>query len=250
PVATNDDEGDVRTSSVTFDAVAGTEYLVQVEAKTSDPGLLTLSWQPPAAAAAAGPEAPSSAAITATGIPLTGNTGEKPQSKLWSAGGTWWAVLASASTSPAGTWVWRYDAAAKTWTNVTRISESTDVRADVKTVGDVAHVLLHGPTTTLVSIQRDAGTNTYVPWAQRTGATAVSLPGSETATIDVDSTGRMWVAWDTASQVQVRWSDAPYSSFSSPITVASGITDDDIAVVTAMSGNKIGVLWSNQNSKR
>src|SRR5690606_38206447 len=62
--------------------------------------------------------------------------------------------------------------------------------------------------------------------------------------------GRMWVAWDTASQVQVRWSDAPYSSFSSPITVASGITDDDIAVVTAMSGNKIGVLWSNQNSKR
>ncbi len=250
PVATNDDEGDVRTSSVTFDATEGEEYLVEVSAKSPDPGLLTLSWQPPAPAAAALPEEPAAAAVTSTGIPLTGNTGEKPQSKLWSAGGTWWAVLASASTSPAGTWVWRYDAVPKTWTNVTRISERTDVRADVKAVGDVAHVLLHGPTTTLVSIQRDPQSNTYVPWTARAGATAVSLPGSETATIDIDSTGRMWVAWDTASQVQVRWSDAPYSSFSAPVTVASGITDDDIAVVTAMPGKKVGVLWSNQNTQR
>ncbi|WP_415296825.1 LamG-like jellyroll fold domain-containing protein [Cellulosimicrobium sp. SJTW-1] len=250
PVAVNDDEGDVRTSSVTFDATAGEEYLVEVTAASSEPGLLTLSWQPPAPADATLLQEPAATAITSTGIPLTGNTGEKPQSKLWSAGGTWWAVLASASTSPAGTWVWRYDAAAKTWTNVTRISERTDVRADVKTVGDVAHVLLHGPTTTLVSIQRDAQSNTYVPWTSRAGATAVSLPGSETATIDIDSTGRMWVAWDTASQVQVRWSDAPYSSFSAPVTVASGITDDDIAVVTAMRGGRIGVLWSNQNTER
>ncbi|WP_265522666.1 LamG-like jellyroll fold domain-containing protein, partial [Oerskovia flava] len=247
-IISNDDDGDVSTSSVTFDAVAGEDYLVEVEAKSDDAGLLTLAWQPVAPAAA--PEPDESTSITSTGIPLTGNTGEKPQSKLWHAGGSWWAVLASASTTPAGTWVWRYDDAAQTWTNVHRVSERTDVRADVKSAGDVAHVLLHGPTTTLVSIQRVAGTNTYEPWTQRTGATTISLPGSETATLDIDTTGRMWVASDTSSAVQVRHSAPPYTSFSSPVTLATGITDDDLALVTAMPGGKIGVLWSDQSRKR
>src|SRR5690606_38958734 len=56
PVATNDDEGDVATSSVTFDAVAGEEYLVEVGSKSPEPGLLTLSWQPAVAAPSAAPE--------------------------------------------------------------------------------------------------------------------------------------------------------------------------------------------------
>ncbi|MFD1506949.1 Ig-like domain-containing protein, partial [Georgenia yuyongxinii] len=75
------------------------------------------------------------------------------------------------------------------------------------------------------------------------------MSGSETATIDIDSVGRMWVAYDTASTVRVQYSDAPYASFSSPITLAAGIATDDIAAVTAMPG-QVGVMWSNQNSKR
>ncbi|MFE6236469.1 LamG-like jellyroll fold domain-containing protein [Cellulosimicrobium sp. NPDC057862] len=250
-VATNDDDGDVSTSAATVDATAGKTYLVEVEVPAGD-GLVGLSWQPAAPSsdepAAPGPAPDVSATVTAAGIPLTGNTGEKPQSKVWFAHGSWWAVLASASTSPAGTWVWRYDGAA--WTNVTSVSTRTDVRADVKEVGDVVHVLLHGPSSSLVSLQYASATHSYVPWTSRPVATALSLPGSETATLDVDTAGRMWVASDTASAVQVRYADAPYGSFSSAITLASGITEDDIALVTAMPGGKVGVLWSNQATER
>src|SRR5690606_12233955 len=45
--------------------------------------------------------------------------------------------------------------------------------------------------------------------------------------------------------------DSPYSNWSSPITVASGIDADDIGAVIAFPMmNKIGVFWSNQSSER
>lgn len=224
-VASNDDDGDVATSRVTFDAVEGEEYLVEVGTQDDEPGLVTLTWQEPAPAPDALPTPQALAAeqpLTTTSIPLSGTTGEKPQSKLWFARGTWWAALASTSTTPAGTWVWRHDASAGTWTNVVRISDRTDVRADVKVVGDVAHVLLHGPTTSLVSVEYVASSNSYQPWSQRPTATAVSLPGSETGTIDVDSTGRLWLVSDTSTSIQARYADSPYTAFSAPVTVASG----------------------------
>ncbi|MFD6163554.1 LamG-like jellyroll fold domain-containing protein, partial [Oerskovia sp. NPDC060287] len=253
-VASNDDDGDVATSQVTFDSVEGEEYLVEVGTKAGEPGLVTLAWQVPAPATDSAPSGPSAlaadTALTTTAVPLSGNTGEKPQSKLWFAHDTWWAALASTSTTPAGTWVWRYDQTSATWTNVVRISDRTDVRADAKVVGDVVHVLLHGPTTSLVSLEHVASSNTYQPWSQRTTATTVSLPGSETGTIDVDSTGRLWLVADTSTSIQARYSDAPYTTFSAPVTVVSGVLDDDIGMVTALPGGKIGVLWSNQSTKR
>jgi hypothetical protein len=47
----------------------------------------------------------------------------------------------------------------------------------------------------------------------------------------------------------VRWSDPPYTTFSSPITIASGATNNDICTITVLPG-KIGVLWSDQNARR
>ncbi|WP_299990494.1 InlB B-repeat-containing protein [uncultured Pontibacter sp.] len=67
--------------------------------------------------------------------------------------------------------------------------------------------------------------------------------------IEVDDTGRMWLAYDGSSTVNVRWSDAPYTQWSSPITLASGIASNDKCAIIAMPG-KIGVFWSNQNTKR
>ena len=57
--------------------------------------------------------------------------------------------------------------------------------------------------------------------------------GVETATIDIDGNGGC--GWRNAgtTEVYVRWSDSPYSSWSSPITIATGIADDDICAVTA-----------------
>ena len=73
--------------------------------------------------------------------------------------------------------------------------------------------------------------------------------GVETATLEVDSTGRMWIASDASSTVQVRYSDGLYTSWSAPITVASGINSDDISAIVAMPNHQIGVMWSNQSTK-
>ena len=71
----------------------------------------------------------------------------------------------------------------------------------------------------------------------------------ETGTIDIDSTGRMWLATESIG-IEMFYSDYPYSTFTGPIVLANDVDSDDIAAVTALSNNTIGVFWSNQATKR
>ena len=196
--------------------------------------LVTAGWPAETASAHA-------AGQTFTSIPIATNTGEKPQSKVWRYAGTWWTVLPSTAVSPTGTWLWRLNPD-RTWTNVLHLSDREDTKADTKRVGNVTHVLLHGAAPELVSIQYDAVQHRYVPWPGRSAATPVSLPRSETATIDIDSTGRMWLGTDGRTEVDVYYSDFPYASFTGPITLEPSIKKDDIVLVTALPDNTIGVL--------
>ena len=183
-------------------------------------------------------------------IAVSDSTGEKPQSKIWEHAGSWWAVLPTTSAAPSsGTWLWKL-APNGSWSSELKLSSATDTQADAKAVGDVTHILLYGSSPELVSIQYNAGTGTYEPWSLRGSNTAIALPNSEIATIDIDSAGRLWLATENGTDLNVFYSDSPYSSFSGPVTLASGISGDDIGVVTAFGGNKVGVLWSNQNTER
>ncbi|MFD2247973.1 InlB B-repeat-containing protein [Pontibacter ruber] len=164
---------------------------------------------------------------------------------MWSYAGKHWAVIPNSS----GTHLWRLDGT--TWTNVLRLSTKTTSKADCKMVGNVAHILLfQGASSQMVSVEYISATGTYQLWSKRTSTVGLTFEkGVETATIDIDGTGRMWLASDGSTTIHVRWSDAPYNTWSSPITVASGVTTDDIGAVIAMPG-KIGVLWSNQTTKK
>ena len=179
-------------------------------------------------------------------IAITASTGEKPQSKVWRHGGSWWSVLPNSS----GTWLRRLDGTS--WSDQLLLSNATNTAADVKVVGDVAHVLLfRGTTSELSSVEYVSGSNTYQVWTERPTLSTVNLDaGVETATIDVDSHDRMWLASDGTTTILVRYSDPPYSNWSNPITLATGVTTDDISVVTALPNGTIGVLWSNQNTQR
>ncbi len=193
-------------------------------------------------------------------VGASANTGEKPQSKLWVQNGTWFTVL----PTDQGTYLFRLDG--NSWTRLIKLSNLKNIHADVKDVGNVTHVLLyHGGSTNanasgeqsgfgaeLVSLEYVAGSpGNYQLWSVRPGTVTVPLStGVETATIDVDSTGRMWMASDSNSAIQVRYSDGPYTSWSSPITLASNVSTDDISSVIAMPNGKVGVFWSNHNSKR
>jgi len=179
----------------------------------------------------------------------TKNTGEKPQSKVWKYDGKWWSVFPDTT----GTYIWRLDG--NSWSNTLKISSNTVVKADCKVVGDVCHILLWkkaGFASQFVSVEYVPASRNYKRWSQRTSTTSIQLDsGVEVGTIDIDTTGRLWLASDGVSDIVVRWSDPPYTTFSPPFVIASGVRDDDIAAVISLpTQGQIGVLWSNQNTKR
>ena len=181
--------------------------------------------------------------------PVVNNTAEKPQSKVWYHDGKWWAVFSVEN----GTFIWRLDGTS--WSNALKISSSTSVEADCKVDNNVVHVFLWrkpNNDSQLVSVEYNASSKTYEPWSTRATTVFIKLDsGSETGTIDIDTKGRMWLASDGVEDIRMRWSDPPYSTWSDPLIIATGITDDDIGAVIALPVlGQIGVLWSDQNSKR
>ena len=181
-------------------------------------------------------------------LAASASTSDKPQSKLWQHDGAWWMVAPRSTPAPAGTWIWKLVGLG--WSPVIQLSAATDTHADVRAIGNVTHILLYGSSPQLYSVQYNTSTDTYEPWASRPTGTSITLTGSETATIDVDSTGRMWLATENGANLIVYHSASPYTSFVGPVTLANNINGDDIGVVTALPNNTIGVLWSNQTTRR
>ena len=191
--------------------------------------------------------------------PATTSTADKPQSKVWQYDGAWWAVFPTTSSgaTSAGTWLWKLNADTLTWTEQLKLSAATNTKADVKVNGNAVHALLYaGSSTQLVSAQYNPATKTYAPWALRPDPSGIPLPDSETATIDIDTTGRMWLATQrdvtspaNARDILVYYGDPPYATWNGPITLETGtLYGDDISVVTALPALRaVGVLWGNEN---
>ena len=167
-------------------------------------------------------------------------TANKPQSKLWHRDDTWFAALAGER----GIWVSRLEQDLS-WTPVLRISDESTPMADCKAVGDATHILLHDESPELVSIEYVPESRSYQPWSERRAATPIGLKGSETATIDVNSVGRMWLATERKLSIHVYHAAPPYLSFEGPITLDDGVTEDDIGAVVALRNGSVGVFWSN-----
>jgi uncharacterized repeat protein (TIGR02543 family) len=181
-------------------------------------------------------------------VSITAETGEKPQSKVWTYDGRWFSVLSTSG----GTHIYRLDGT--TWSQLLQLSTATDVHADAKLLGSQVHILLFRTSTNvaeLASVEYVPLTHSYQAWSTRPANTSITLDGGvETATIDIDTQGRMWLASDAVTDINVRWSDSPYSTWSSAITVGTGVSSDDISAVIALPTGNVGVLWSNQNARR
>jgi hypothetical protein len=175
------------------------------------------------------------------------STADKPQSKVWKYNSQWWCVIPSSAPSTDGTWLFRLNNSTGAWESVVRLTSSTSTHADCKVYGSLTYVLLVGSSSAgLYKLTYSAGTYSSV------FVKTISLDfGVETATIDIDSQGIMWLASDAGNdEINVRWSDYPYTSWSSKYTLYDTGNDDDICAVTAFDGDKIGVLWSNQKDKQ
>jgi ribosomal protein L21E len=179
---------------------------------------------------------------------LTQDTKDKPQAKTWTYDGKWWAVL----SVEGGTKLYRLDG--KSWTEQLTVITGKS-RPDCWVVGDLVHLLLYKGAlnnTVLYTLQYDVTGSTYKLWNTRPGGTVIVFPeGSQTATLIADNRGRIWTASDGLTEIKLWYSDAPYTTWSAPITIASNVKDDDICTLVAMpSLGKIGIFWSNQNTKK
>jgi hypothetical protein len=70
-------------------------------------------------------------------------------------------------------------------------------------------------------------------------------------TIARDSTGKLWVAYTSSRKVFVNRTTGTDTQWGTPVQIpfsASTVGADDISSVQALSGNKIGVFWSNQST--
>ena len=97
-------------------------------------------------------------------ITTSDTTGEKPQSKVWFHGHTWWAVLPTNAVAPTGTWLFRLEAN-NTWTPVLQLT-SLKGKADTKAIGNLAHVSLQAPAHRSWCLSRYVrASNTYQLWS-------------------------------------------------------------------------------------
>lgn len=187
-------------------------------------------------------------------LTISSNTGEKPQSKVWNYDNKWWAVLADSE----GTHIWKMQSNHDElkWIRKLKISDSSNTYADCKLNSNLVHILLFDKSTTpvstkLISIEYDTKLDSYNRWSLNAVPLCLDFENNsiETATIDLDGQNKLWLAYEKDNKINVRWSNSPYSKWSKEIVLYDGVKDDDICSVIRLN-NKIGVLWSNQKTKR
>jgi hypothetical protein len=184
------------------------------------------------------------------GDTVTNPNADKPQSKLWYHAGSWWALMAEAG----GTAVRIHELMPDhTWRNT---GATVDGRRN--STGDA---LWSARNNRLYVASRTTGANllvnaftfdaTHRSWATAAGF-PVTLPtgGSESATIDQDSTGRLWVTYTRGSRLWVAHSEPNGTTWSAPFQPNVGdtlLSSDDISALITF-GTSIGLLWSDQES--
>jgi len=175
----------------------------------------------------------------------------KPQSKLWWADGSWWGLLVSQSDDRVHIFELRGD---HTW-------RDTGVLVDSR-LNSTGDALWDAGSSTLTVASRLATSNLQVNQfrydsATRSWTAAAGFPevinsggGSESATIDRDTTGRFWVTYTRASRVWVAHSDPAGHNWTAgflPNVPDVAIKSDDISALIAYDG-QIGLMWSDQAS--
>jgi hypothetical protein len=137
-------------------------------------------------------------------------TGEKPQSKLWIAGGTWWGTLWD--TVSQDYHVFRFNPGTQSWTDTgVLVDERSSASPDAYWDGSRLYV---------VSAGRSEGTASHAPriyrfsfnaatqtWARDSGfPVTVGNGGTEAVTLAKDTTGTLWVTYTQGAKVYLQHS--------------------------------------------
>ncbi|MDQ3668757.1 MAG: Ig-like domain-containing protein [Actinomycetota bacterium] len=213
------------------------------------------------AATAAGPAAHAANAATgyrdfSFGTAASAPTAKEPQSKIWFNDGTWWGSLYSAASGSFH--IYRLDWATQTWSDTgTLIDERDTSRSDVLWDGTNLYVVTAGTSETTTShgarLHRFSYSSAAKTYTVDTGfPITITSSGTQAASIEKDTTGRLWVAFTKSYRTYVAYSTTDDRTWVSPFLVpgsgnssagANGL--EETAIVAFDS--KIGIMYSNQN---
>ena len=180
-------------------------------------------------------------------------SGSKPQAKLWFNDGIWWASMWDVGTSDF--YIWKLDRSTETWSRTaTRLDDRSSTRADVLWDGTKLYVASHtfsesdgSGLSRLYRYSYNTSTDTY---SLDTGFPAtINSVRSETLVIDKDSTGKLWATWEQGGRIWVNRTTGSDDTWGTPFILPGSATvgSDDISTLIAFGGNKLGVMYSNQN---
>ena len=191
----------------------------------------------------------------------TGSPSEsKPESKLWYNDGAWWADMWDTAT--ADFYVHKLNLATHTWVKTsTRLDDRTNTRSDTLWDGThlfvASHAFAEGSSSTAASpsylrrfsYSSSTGTYTLDPGFP----VQINNARSETLVIDEDSQGRIWATWMQNRQIMVAVSSVGGATWGAPFALpvaGTQTTSDDISSILAFGGNRIGILWSNEDEDK
>jgi hypothetical protein len=195
------------------------------------------------------------------GSSISAATGEKPESKLWWNDGYWWSALWD--TTAAQYAIHRLDPATQSWVNTgVGVDNRSNTRADALWDGQKLYVVSHvfstvpaqvasGNSARLYRYSYSAVTDQYT--LDSGFPVLVNSSRSEALVLDKDSTGRLWITWVQDQKVKINRSTTSDLSWGTPfdLPVQGSLTNaDDISSLVAFGGDKIGVLWSNQDDRK
>jgi PKD repeat protein len=190
----------------------------------------------------------------------TAPSASKPESKLWWNDGFWWASMWHV---PSGDFhIFKLDQETQTWTDTgVALDDRSGTRADALWDGAsgklyvASHRFSESPASgypgRLYRYSYDAATDTYTLDAGF--PVTINNWRTETLVIEKDSSGQLWATWAQGGKVWVNrticdpaCNDANWgTAFAVP---TSAVKTDDISSLIAFGGNRIGLMWSNQNN--
>jgi len=188
-------------------------------------------------------------------------TAYKPESKLFFTGDgvdepvRWWGVLGTSGPTPdPGLWLW--ELVDHVWTARIQLP-GADPWAKADTVYEAG--------TLLVSTRDNKGSVTGNPresdlyeipylgagaWGPVSGPYRITTASPEVLTIARDSLGRIWASYEGGTKIKVGYT-APFGTSFTFVTVSrSNVATDDVSAITAFAGTRIGVFWSDQQTKQ
>jgi hypothetical protein len=182
-------------------------------------------------------------------------TAEKPQSKLWVAGSTWFGSLYNSMTSRYE--IYRREPGLSTWFTTGEVVDTRQASlSDALWDGNKLYIVSAGLTTSsadsakLMRYSYDASSQSF---SLDSGfPVTVSSGGSAAVVMDKDSTDTLWVTFTQNDKVYVNHSTSDDRTWRSQYVVPGpGATnlmgsDGSLSSIIAYNG-KVGVMWSNQN---